>query len=317
MRLFYASDVHGSNRCFKKFLNAGRFYDAEAIVLGGDITGKAIVPFVEAARGELHVTFLSKDHVLTTDDEIRALEERVGDTGYYPHRCTPDEAAELRADSARLHALFIEKIVGRVEEWMALADERLNGERAVPCFVNAGNDDPTEVDAVIDSCARVEFLEGRVLELPHGIELASCGYANMTPWHCPRDVEEDELFTRLEAVASQVRDPEWAIFNFHCPPYDSQIDQGPVLGDDMRMRSTAGGVEMHAVGSTACRTVIERHQPLLGFHGHLHESRGTFKLGKTVCINPGSEYSEGVLRGAIVDVNVKKHKVKSTQLISG
>jgi Icc-related predicted phosphoesterase len=317
MRIFYASDVHGSNRCFKKFVNAGRFYDSEAIVLGGDITGKAIVPFVERAPGEIHVTFLSKDHVLTSEEEIRALEERVGDTGYYPHRCTADEARELGADSARLHALFIEKIVGRVAEWMELADERLNGERAVPCYVNAGNDDPAEIDEVLGSAARVEFLEGRVVELPGGIELASCGYANMTPWHCPRDVEEDELRNRLERVAAQVRSPEWSIFNFHCPPYDTQIDQGPVLGDDMRMRSTAGGVEMHPVGSTACRGVIERYQPLLGFHGHLHESRGTFKLGRTICINPGSEYSEGVLRGAIVDVNVKKRKVKNTHLISG
>lgn len=317
MRIFYASDVHGSNRCFKKFLNAGKFYGCEAIVLGGDITGKAIVPFVEVAPGEVHVTFLGKDHVLTTDDEIRALEQRVGDTGYYPHRCSPEDAEELRGDSARLHALFVEKIVGRVEEWMALAEERLSADGAVPCFVNAGNDDPADIDEVIESASRVEFLEGRVVELPEGIELASCGYANMTPWHCPRDVEEDELGSRLEAVASQVRDPDWSIFNFHCPPYDTQIDQGPVLGEDMRMRSTAGGVEMHPVGSTACRAVIERYQPLLGFHGHLHESRGTFKLGKTMCINPGSEYSEGVLRGALVDVNAKKHKLKSTQLLSG
>jgi uncharacterized protein len=317
MRIFYASDVHGSTRCFKKFLNAGKFYDCEAIVLGGDITGKAIVPFVVVAPGEAHVTFLGKNHVLKGEEEIRALEERVGDTGYYPHRCSRDEADALAADGARLHALFVEKIVGRVEEWMNLADQRLDGDGGMPCFVNAGNDDPPEIDDVIESSSRVEFLEGRVVELPGGLELASCGFANITPWHCPRDVEEDELAERLEAVASRVAAPESAIFNFHCPPYDTQIDQGPVLGDDMRMRSTAGGVEMHAVGSTACRAVIERYQPLLGFHGHLHESRGTFKLGRTVCINPGSEYSEGVLRGAIVDVNVKKHKLKSTQLVSG
>ena len=317
MRIFYASDVHGSNRCFKKFLNAGKFYDCDALVLGGDITGKAIVPFVEEPAGEVRVTFLGKEHVLRTEDEIAALEQRVGDTGYYPHRCSRDEAAALGADSPRLHALFVDKIVGRVEEWMALAEERLNGDGALPCFVNAGNDDPPEIDAVIGSAARVEFLEGRVVELPDGVELASCGYANMTPWRCPRDVEEGELERRLEAVASQVRDPDWSIFNFHCPPYDSQIDQGPVLGEDMRMRSTAGGVEMHPVGSTACRAVIERYQPLLGFHGHLHESRGTFKLGRTMCINPGSEYSEGVLRAALVELNAKKRKLKSTQLISG
>jgi Icc-related predicted phosphoesterase len=317
MRIFYASDVHGSNRCFKKFLNAGRFYDCEAIVLGGDITGKAIVPFVEVSPGEVRVTFLGKDHVLRSEEEIRALEERVGDTGYYPHRCSRDEADALAGDGSRLHALFVEKIVGRVDEWMALADERLNGDRRLPCLVNAGNDDPPEIDDVIEAASRVQFLEGRVVELPGRLELASCGFANITPWHCPRDVEEDELGQRLEAVASGVSAPEWSIFNFHCPPYDTQIDQGPVLGEDMRMRSTAGGVEMHPVGSTACRAVIERYQPLLGFHGHLHESRGTFKLGRTVCINPGSEYSEGVLRGAIVDVNVKKQKLKSTQLVSG
>ena len=317
MRIFYAIDVHASNRCFKKFLNAGKFYGSDAIVLGGDITGKAIVPFVEQGGGEVHVTFLGKQQVLATEEEVRAVEQRVGDTGYYPHRCSADEAEELSSDSPRLRALFTQKIVERVEEWMALANERLSGDGAVPCFVNAGNDDPKEIDEVIDSAARVEFLEGRVVELPNGMELASCGYANMTPWQCPRDVQEDELGGRLEAVSAQVRDPEWAIFNFHCPPYDTQIDQGPMLGADMRMRSTAGGVEMHAVGSTACRAVIERYQPLLGFHGHLHESRGTFKLGKTVCINPGSEYSEGVLRGAIVDINEKKRKLKSTQFISG
>jgi uncharacterized protein len=248
---------------------------------------------------------------------VQALEERVGDTGYYPHRCSPEEADALASDDAKLHALFVDKIVGRVEEWMALAEERLNGDGGVQCFVNAGNDDPPEIDVVIESASRVEFLEGRVVELPGGLEMASCGFANLTPWRCPRDVPEDELATRLEAVAAQVSAPELSVFNFHCPPYDTQIDQGPVLGEDMRMRSTAGGVEMHAVGSTACRDVIERYQPLLGFHGHLHESRGTFKLGRTVCINPGSEYSEGVLRGAIVDVNVKKQKLKSTQLISG
>ena len=103
-----------------------------------------------------------------------------------------------------------------------------------------------------------------------------------------------EIAEVIDKVMSDVADPSRAIFNFHCPPYDTQIDQGPVLGDDMRMRSTAGGVETHPVGSTACRSVIERYQPLLGFHGHLHESRGTFKLGKTLCINPGSAYCESL-----------------------
>jgi Icc-related predicted phosphoesterase len=313
VRIFYASDVHGSDRCFRKFLGAGRFYGADALVLGGDITGKAIVPLVEERPGEVHATFLGTDHVLASAEEIAALEQRIADTGYYSHRCTPDEAEALRADAAALHAVFVDKIVARVEAWMALADDKLE----LPCFVNAGNDDPPEIDAAIDAAERVTFLEGRVVRMPAGIELASCGYANRTPWDCPRDVEESELAQRLQAVAEAVEDPSWAMFNFHCPPYDSQIDAGPRLDEDMRLRQTAGGIEMHPVGSTSCRAVIERYQPLMGLHGHLHESRGTVKIGRTLCVNPGSEYTEGVLRGALIDVHERKRKIRNCVLTTG
>jgi Icc-related predicted phosphoesterase len=314
VRLFYASDIHGSDRCWKKFLNAGKFYSADAILVGGDITGKAIVPLVES-DGQVRATFLGSEHVLTGAEEVAALEQRIADTGYYSHRCGPDEEAALRDDPDALHELFVQRIVERMEQWMAIADERLGDD--LPCFMNAGNDDPAEVDAVIDASARVEFLEGRVVKLPNGIEVASCGYANLTPWQCPRDVPEDVLGERLEAVVSQVEDPSWAMFNFHCPPYDSQIDQGPRLGEDFQLRQTAGGVETHPVGSTACREVIEREQPLMGLHGHLHESRGTVKIGRTVCVNPGSEYTEGILRGALIDIHDRKRKVKNCVLTTG
>jgi Icc-related predicted phosphoesterase len=316
VRLFYASDIHGSDRCFKKFLNAGKFYSADAILVGGDITGKAIVPLVES-DGEVRATFLGTEHVLRSGEEVAALEQRIADTGYYSHRCSREEEAALRDDAGALHDLFVQRIVERMEQWMALADERLAGADGMPCLMNAGNDDPPEVDAVIDAAARVEFLEGRVVKLPNGIELASCGYANLTPWQCPRDIPEPDLAQRLQAVVAEVEDPGWAMFNFHCPPYDSQIDQGPRLDDDFRLRQTAGGIEMHAVGSTACREVIEREQPLMGLHGHLHESRGTVKIGRTVCVNPGSEYTEGILRGALIDTHDRKRKVKNCVLTTG
>jgi uncharacterized protein len=313
VRIFYASDIHGSDRCWRKFLNSAGFYSADALVLGADLTGKAIVPLVEGADGVVRAQFLGSEHVLSSADEIDALERRIADTGYYSHRCSEDEQAALRDDPGALHALFVRKIVERLEQWMALADERVE----VPCYVNAGNDDPGEVDAVIDASARVEFLEGRVVRMPNGMEMASCGYANLTPWNCPRDVPEEALGERLEQVVSQVEDPEFSLFNFHCPPYDSQIDQGPRLDESMRLRQTAGGIEMHAVGSTSCRAVIERYQPLMGLRGHLHESRGTVKIGRTVCVNPGSEYTGGVLRGALIDVHDRKRKVKNCVLTTG
>jgi len=57
---------------------------------------------------------------------------------------------------------------------------------------------------------------------------------------------------------------------------------------------------MHGAGSKSVRRAIEKYQPLLGLHGHIHESQSVAKIGKTTCINPGSEYGEGVLRGCIV-----------------
>ena len=64
MRIFYASDIHGSDRCWRKFLNSAGFYSADALVLGADLTGKAIVPLVEGADGVVRAQFLGSEHVL-------------------------------------------------------------------------------------------------------------------------------------------------------------------------------------------------------------------------------------------------------------
>lgn len=313
MRLFYATDVHGSDRCFTKFVNAAAFYGADAILLGGDITGKAIVPLV-AANGGYRGHFLGEPFQVEDGEAAAALEKKIANTGYYAWRCDSEEEQAVAVDPRAQKELFTRLIVDRVECWAALAEERLRPQ-GIPCYVNAGNDDPPEIDAVLEQAGWVEFLEGRAVELPDGTQVASCGYANMTPWQCPRDVEEDELGRRLDDVIARLDDPSQAIFNFHCPPYATGIDSGPKLREDFRPTPGAAGIEMHPVGSRACRTAIERHQPLLGLHGHLHESRGTYKLGRTVSINPGSEYTEGVLRGVLVEL--RKGKLASHQFTAG
>jgi Icc-related predicted phosphoesterase len=313
MRLFFASDVHGSERCFTKFVNAAEFYRADVIVLGGDITGKALVPFIRT-NGNYRVHFLGDELSVAEGTEADELEKQVGSGGFYPYRCTQDEYEALEGDAERVHAVFLHLILQRLERWLTLADERLRP-RGTPCLINAGNDDPPDVDDLLKRTTWVEFLEGRAIELSDGIEMASCGYANKTPWDCPRDIEEDELGKRLNDVIGKLSEPERAIFNFHCPPYNTMIDSGPALGPDMRLQAGAGGLEMRPVGSTACRAAIERYQPLLGLHGHLHESRGSFRLGRTLCINPGSEYTEGILRGALLEL--KKGKIESHQLTAG
>jgi Icc-related predicted phosphoesterase len=300
VRLFYATDVHGSERCFRKFVNAAAFYEADAVLLGGDITGKAIVPLV-ASDGRYEGLFLGEPFSVGQGEDADELEKRIANTGYYGWRSTPEENEAVEGDPAAQRELFTRLIVERVAAWAALAAERL-GPLEIPCYVNAGNDDPPEVDAVLEEAEWVQFLEGRVVELPDGTEVASCGYANMTPWACPRDVGEEELGKRLEDVIAKLDDPGSAVFNFHCPPYGTGIDSGPKLDENFRVTAGAGGIQMIPVGSVACRAAIEEHQPLLGLHGHLHESRGTSKLGRTVCINPGSEYTEGILRGALIEL---------------
>lgn len=312
MKLFYATDVHGSDRCFAKFVNAAAFYGADAILLGGDLTGKATVPLV-GDNGVHRGVFLGDD-VAADGDDLVELEKRIANAGYYSFRCTADEEEALRADPAAREALFLELMRERLARWVALAEERLRP-HDIPCYMNAGNDDPAEIDEVLEESDWVQFLEGKVVRLPEGTEVASCGYANRTPWDCPRDVEEEELSRRLEAVISELDDPSAAVFNFHCPPYDTGIDSGPKLDENLRMTSGAGGAEMHPVGSTACRTMIERYQPVLGLHGHLHESRGVHKLGRTICLNPGSEYNEGILRGALIEL--RKGKVRGHQFTAG
>jgi Icc-related predicted phosphoesterase len=73
---------------------------------------------------------------------------------------------------------------------------------------------------------------------------------------------------------------------------------------------------MAPVGSTAVREAIERQRPLLGLHGHVHESAGVEKIGRTVCINPGSDYGDGILRGAIVELD-RDRGVRNWQLTQG
>ena len=102
----------------------------------------------------------------------------------------------------------------------------------------------------------------------------------------------------------------------HVPPYDSGIDSAPELDENMRPKLGPGGqVMITPVGSTAVRKAIESYQPMLSLHGHVHEARGFVKIGKTLCLNPGSEYLEGILRGVLIQID--KGKVRDFIFTSG
>jgi Icc-related predicted phosphoesterase len=314
MRIFFATDLHGSETCWRKFLNGGKHYEADVIVLGGDMTGKALVPVVDDGDGKWHATLLENRETLVGEEQVAAFEEAVIRRGYYPFRTTPEALRELERDEAHWHGLFTEQMLKTVERWMRIADEKLEG-TGIECFVCPGNDDELNVDDVIRSSAKhVTLAEGRVVEID-GFQMASTGWSNPTPWHTYREEEEPQLAERIRQVVEQVTaPPERTIFSFHCPPYKSKLDEAPELSADMSLKDA--GRATKPVGSTAVREAIEEFQPCLSLHGHIHEARGSARLGRTLCINPGSSYEQGQLLGAVIDLDGKK-KVKKFVLTSG
>jgi uncharacterized protein len=313
VRIFFATDVHGSETCWRKFLNSGRHYEADAIVLGGDMTGKALVPIVHDGGDLWHATMLENRAELEGEEAVGEFEEAVLRRGYYPFRTTPDELRDLETDEPRWHQLFHDRMLATVERWMALADERLEG-ADIDCFVCPGNDDQLDIDEVIEASSHVRLGEGRVVEI-HGFQIASSGWSNPTPWETYREEEEPQLAERIERLVEQVTaPPERTIFSLHCPPYGSGLDDAPQLTADMRLKD-AGRAPV-PVGSKAVRAAIEEHQPALSLHGHIHEARASTRIGRTLCINPGSSYEQGQLLGAVVDLDGGK-KVKRFVLTSG
>ena len=313
MRLFFATDIHGSETCWRKFLNSGKHYKADVIVLGGDMTGKALVPVIHDRGESWHSTLLENREELVGEEAVRAFEDAVVRRGYYPFRTTPDELRELEADEPRWHQLFHDRMLATVERWLALADERL-AESGVDCYVCPGNDDQLEIDEVIEAASSVQLAEGRVVDF-NGFQMASTGWSNPTPWDTYREEAEPQLAERIGAILADVTaSGERAIFAFHNPPYSCRLDDAPQLTADLRLKDA--GRATVPVGSTAVRDAIEERQPILSLHGHIHESKGAIRIGRTLCVNPGSSYEQGQLLGAVVDLDGRK-KVKRFVLTSG
>lgn len=315
VRIYFCSDIHASRKCWKKFLNAWKFYNADHLIVGGDITGKFVVPIVEQGADSYVATFMGIERKVRGVDELETLRTRIADAGQYAFVTTPDEFAEYEGDQPRIDVLFKRLVIERAEEWMHEADQKLRG-TDVRCFVSGANDDFFEIDDVIAASEVIEDPNGRVIELEEGFELLGMGYGNPTPWACPRDIPEDELAERIDKVAATVRDVDRTIFSLHVPPLGSGLDLAPKLDDYLRPRVGAAGLEMIPVGSTATRDAITKYRPMIGLHGHIHESKGVKKLDGVTIANPGSEYGEGVLDGLLIDIDPKKG-VTNVELVTG
>lgn len=303
LKLFFATDLHASDVCFQKFLTAARVYGADVLVLGGDLTGKSVIPLVRTGSG-YREGLGERARVLETQAELRDFEAHIADLGSYPVRVERDEAEALATDQNALTRTLAREAAARAARWATLAEERLR-DSGVRCYVTGGNDDPPEVLVALSEAAgeAVEFCDGRAVAIADGTELVGVGYSNPTPWRTPREVTEPRLRELIEAAVAQASDPGSALFNIHPPPLDTGLGRCPELDtstDPPTPVRVSGELVYTDAGSSAVRETLLEHQPLVGLHGHIHESRAAAELGETIAINPGSTYREGVLRGVLV-----------------
>ncbi len=311
-KLYFATDIHGSEQCFRKFLNAGVAYGPDVMILGGDVAGKAVQAIDDLGGGRYRTVFRGTAHEMNGGEELARVERMISDLGYYPWRCEPGEL-DVRVADGTIDELLDTLMLRRLEGWMDLADERLRP-RGIPAYWMLGNDDPPALAAVLDRAPWGEHAEGRVLELGE-YTLVSYGYSNPTPWDSFREVPEEELARHYDQLFAAVAEPGRAVFNAHPPPYGTGLDDAPMLDEQLTVRQQAGQVKLGPVGSTAVRDAIERYQPIASLHGHVHESAGFRRLGRTMAVNPGSDYGTGALNGVLMTLS--KDKLKSHQLVRG
>jgi Icc-related predicted phosphoesterase len=301
-KIFFATDLHGSEKCFLKFVNAAKFYKANSLIMGGDITGKMIIPIIKEANGNCHATFLGNKRSAKNEAELQDLQRAIRFAGYYPYITSPQGMEQLQTDDTKVQAIFKELMLNTVKRWVQVAEERLK-ESGTKVYITGGNDDITEIEDIIGSSSYVIDPEDKVVEIDGKFQMISTGWSNPTPWKTARECTEEQLLAKIEKMASQVKDMKNSIFNLHVPPIDSGLDTCPKLDENLKPVIAGGEIVMTGGGSTSVRKAIETYQPLLGLHGHIHESKGFVKIGRTLCLNPGSEYSEGILRGVLVDLD--------------
>lgn len=301
LRLYFASDIHGAEVLWRKFLNAGRVYEADTLIMGGDVTGKVVIPLVAAEGGGWQADIYGDVQHAVTDEELKALEDRIRNSGLYPHRMTPEQVQEVAGmGEHEREEWFAEVMLETFRRWLALAGERL-GDTDIRCFMMPGNDDPRGIDQAIEDADYVEACDDRIVSFGE-YTMISLGWSNRTPFDSPRELEESELFDRVSRLAEQVEDRDRCIFNLHVPPHDSRLDTAPALDEQLNVVMSGSEPKLVPVGSTAVRELIERYQPLLSLHGHVHESPGAVTIGRTVSINPGSDYHTGRIAGCLINL---------------
>jgi uncharacterized protein len=317
-RLFFATDLHGSSMAWGKLISAASAYRVDALICGGDVAGKRLYPIIDEGGGRYFAEVDGRRMEFEGDDGRADAERRIEAGGGYHKVMRAEEAAALEQNEKAMEKLFVQCVRDRLANWVAVAERRLDGTN-VKCYITGGNDDEDEMLEPLfeNSFDHIVASENCVVDVL-GHPMISLGWSNETPWETPRETTEERLAELIDASASKLPDYENAIFNLHVPPKDSTLDSCPKLDTSQWPPvpvMSGGQIQMFGAGSSAVADAIERYQPLLSLHGHIHESTAVKKIGRTTCLNPGSEYHGGSLLGVIVVM--KRNQIVDYQLTRG
>ncbi|ATW27786.1 metallophosphoesterase family protein [Candidatus Formimonas warabiya] len=299
MKIFYCADIHAAETTFRKFTNASKFYGVDMVIYGGDFTGKMVVPIIKDQRGRYKCTYYGSTVVLKNGSELPDLEKTLRECGFYPVVFTEEEYDRLTESDA--DRITREQQIKVMEAWIKLADARFR-KNNIPCVFIPGNDDDFFIDPILEKTDFMINGDNKVVEVK-GYEILSLSYGHPTVFKYPRDISEEELSKKIDDLAAQVKNMSKCIFNIHVPPYDTYCDQDVQYDENLNPILDGGELATGPVGSKAVRQAIDKYQPLLSLHGHTHGSRGVSKIGRTLAINPGSDYDSGMLRGAIIEID--------------
>ena len=296
---------------FRKFLNAPEMYGINTVILAGDLSGKGFA-LVEHDGSENYKTQIyNEDWTASGAEQFELLKRKMTTLGFYFRIGTNSELEDYRGNLKLCQQEYDRLAAERMTDWIRRIEEKFRP-AGIKIFILAGNDDGNNIKQTFEESDYIINAEDQIVMVTENNEMLSEGHSNPTPWNTPREVSEEELAKLLQAKIDQLENPEKSVFNIHVPPIGTIIDSVTDIDPKTLKRDLR---RIKGAGSSAVREAIEKYQPLVGLHGHIHESRGEFKLGSTLCLNPGSEYAEGILRGAIVAIDDKK--LRGYQFTSG
>lgn len=299
-RIFFACDAHGSVPVFRKMVKIHKTYSCDIVMMCGDLTGKAVVPIVEEKQGLWWSAPWGKKETYKSQEALEHVKKAYEKRGFYWFMTNPAELAELEANRAKMNELFAKLMLDRMREVVNLVEESIPP--SVKVIVSPGNDDSPAIDDIIRASARIIYPIGTVVELDEDHPMISCEWVNSTPWKTPRECPDEELTSKLLIEFNRVGEYGNLVCNFHAPPYGTRIDVAPKIDEELRVKVRFGRPDMVPVGSKSVRELFEKYQPLLGLHGHIHESAGVEHIGRTLCANPGSAYMQGMLNAFVIDL---------------